>query len=748
MTRARSGYWALAERDRRELASWHLAADLCEVLPITAFFELHECDGTYDTLHLSVGAGVGTPSDQYVKINRVSGGSVHASEGGASTNPTPEDLCAPIPIGLDRPLYRAKQLAATFPEQLGHHEAGAAEALALPFMADLLGYAMARDSRRPWAWRSGVSDIDGWHLEWRPELFDAVPAGVDVLDSEPDPAEQRYWFLTHGDQPVLAVDAHESVVLIGRRRHPGFGAVTLRLAQAAVRKSAPKPRSTLPMVIDGCEYATLPAARMAYRSVAENLASKLAGGPVLPFSPGQRITTYAHWFNAGDDQLIVVMGPHESPASAITLLAYGLAWQSRRVLHLVLPPGFADAVVRVIPWLRTAIHVHLAVSTGLETLTPPRRQDVLEATRALPPRATSPHNLGANQIWIDGLLQAIKRLGLDFQPRPSYCAWKFRGRQVLKVSRAKGATLRLIAGTDFTKPTAAKPAAYKIPALSSQMSDEQVATAIDRIKASIADRLAGADAGDLEHQFQAELDLHGLPGVLAAHRHREYPAWRSAGRDGFIDFLAVTPAGDLDVVETKVGADAGVALQALEYFIWATAWADEVRGRQGWPGSTWNVHHQITLLLAPDGKGRSYDKYLFGVLEAFSIDVPWRVLIAGPIGQLATSVSLPPKVSALTLTELVTGINGEPPCSPMRYPNDMVYTDQDLFALTGAEDEDTLAWQLFSEIDGAVHLEEGLGLTVFMGQESEGMSYPFTLTTLKDLARVMETAEDQRLTPE
>lgn len=747
MTRQPSGSWGLAEPDRRELASWRLASDLCELLPITAFFELHECDGTYDTLHLSVGSGVATTSDQHIKINRMPAGSVHVSNGAAEANPVPEDLCAPIPIGMDYPLYRAKQLAASFPEHLGQTGDGATAASVLLFMADLLGYAMARDSRRPWAWQSGVSDIDGWPMEWRRELFDAFPTLLHTLDKQPEYGEQRFWFLTHANQPVLAVDAHESVVHIGHRSHAGLGAATVRLAQAAIRKSAPKPRSTLPTVIDGSEYSALPAARAAYHSVAEGLASEIVGGPVLPFTPGQRITTYANWFIAGD-QLIVVMGPHESPGSAITLLAYGLAWQSRRVLHLVLPPGFADAVVRVIPWLRTAIRVHLAVSTGLETLTSPSRQEVVEATRALPARPTGAHDLGSNQTWIDGLLQEVKGLELDYQPRPSYCAWKFRGRQVLKVARGQSATLRVIAGTDYTKPTSAKPAAYKIPALSGPMSDEQIASAIARIKASIADRLAGADAGDLEHQFQAELDLHGLPGVLDVHHHREYPAWRSAGRDGFIDFLAATPAGDLDIVETKVGGDAGVALQALEYFIWASAWADEVRGQQDWPGSSWNVSHKVTLLLAPDNKGRSYDKYLFGVLEAFSIDVPWRVLIAGPISQPSASVSGPRTVSALTLAQLVAGMNGEPPCSPVRYPDDTVYTDQDLFALTGANNEDTLAWQLFSEIDGGVHLEDGEGLTVFMGEESEDMSYPFSLKALKDLARRMETAEDQRMTAE
>lgn len=68
MTYSPSSYWSLTNRDRRELASWQLAAAVAQVLPVHALFELHEGDATYDTLQLSLNGG-----DQLIKINRAAG---------------------------------------------------------------------------------------------------------------------------------------------------------------------------------------------------------------------------------------------------------------------------------------------------------------------------------------------------------------------------------------------------------------------------------------------------------------------------------------------------------------------------------------------------------------------------------------------------------------------------------------------------------------------------------------------------
>lgn len=741
MAYAPSSYWSLGNRDRRELASWQLAAALAQTLPVAAFSELHDGGGTYDTLQLSLNEQ--SPAEDCIKINRQPAGRVHLLRAGAPSDPQPLDRLDRIatgrPLGVDLIASETAEIAEFFGSH-GTPGPGSA-ARSLVFMATLLEQAMGRDARERWAWQSGVADSAAGPVAWREELFSAVPAAATLQRREPDPHEQRWWFLTRGGRAVLAVDSHQGAVLIDDRPSDGLTSGNLRLAVAASRLASRSSGPRLPATIDGQSYPTLPQARKAYAAVAQQHASSLVGGPVRPFDPGARITTYAHWFTAGDDQMILVMAPHEDPRSVVTLLAYRLAWQSRHRLEVLLPPGFADAVLRILPWLRTSVRIHLLTDDGLETLVPPLQQEVLSATAVLPTRVIEAHDLGVSKAWLDPLLQGLDGFGLTEQHRPSYCAWKFRGRQVLNAARASGGTLRLTAGTDYTKPTTTKPAAYKIDDLAGPMTSGQVAAARAAIDRSMADRLAGADAGDREHQLQADLDAYGLPGLDTIHHHREYPAWRSAGRDGFIDFLAATAEGALDVVETKVGADAAVALQALEYYIWASACSAQVWSRPGWPSQPTSEEHRISLVLAPDGRGRTYDKYLYGVLEALHLAVPWRVLTVAPGDAPANAPILTP----IRPVQLLAGASGgQPSCAPARYPDGVVRSRQDLLAMTGAGTEGDVADALFRELDGAVHLHDDLGLTVFMGMAAEEVVYPFELSWLEALAARMEHAEDER----
>ena len=49
---------------------------------------------------------------------------------------------------------------------------------------------------------------------------------------------------------------------------------------------------------------------------------------------------------------------------------------------------------------------------------------------------------------------------------------------------------------------------------------------------------------------------------------REFPAWRpGSNRAAYIDFLANDAHGRLHVVETKIGADAMLVLQGLDYWL-------------------------------------------------------------------------------------------------------------------------------------------------------------------------------------
>jgi hypothetical protein len=85
----------------------------------------------------------------------------------------------------------------------------------------------------------------------------------------------------------------------------------------------------------------------------------------------------------------------------------------------------------------------------------------------------------------------------------------------------------------------------------------------------------------------------------------------------------------------------------------------------------------------------------------------------------------------------------EDEAAPVRPDDHVVHNEQELLALTGAADEDTLALQLFSEIDGAVHLEGDDGLVLFIGMQTRDFTYPFILAELRRTAHRMEAIEEK-----
>jgi hypothetical protein len=291
--------------------------------------------------------------------------------------------------------------------------------------------------------------------------------------------------------------------------------------------------------------------------------------------------------------------------------------------------------------------------------------------------------LGTRAGWIEALLAKVVPLGLVAQHRPTYQSWTYSGRSVLQVSRTSGNALAVRAGINYGTAGPGKPAPVKI-ILTGPVTGAHLSTLLDAVAAAVGARQAGSDNDDREHQLQAALAAHDLPGMKVRHFHREFPAWRSRRRPGFIDFLAATPSGDLDVIETKIGGDCTVALQALEYWIWACANTTIIRSRGGWPTQPAGNRHRMTLLLAQDAKGRAYDRYLYGVLEAIAGDVPWRVLLAklqpptspAVAGHPLTApgsgpANHPPSITTLATHQnpqpLLADTRGEPPCAPPRW---------------------------------------------------------------------------------
>jgi hypothetical protein len=373
------------------------------------------------------------------------------------------------------------------------------------------------------------------------------------------------------------------------------------------------------------------AKRHAFQLVAARLACQLVGD-TTPFMTRQRLTARAVWFlDSSGERLVVVAGEHEPPESAVEVLSYALAWQADRDLLVVLPDGRQGEVLALLPWVATPVRVFVFGPDELvRPAIVPSRHEVLEAARdrSRPVRSPVGHDLGDRAAMVEPLAAfADGHWALVRADRPGYLAWHVAGRQALRMSRTASG-VRVVAGVDATRPQQGKePVDLRVgqagvtPAQRAQV-EAAVATAV-------AHRLAGGDRGHLEHRLQAALAAAELPGMGVRREFvaREYPAYRGERRPGFVDFLALDEGNRLHVVETKVGPDPTLAVQALQYATWVRANATEIRRERGWPAGPSEEQVVIDLALAPKSAQPAIGPYLAGVLEAFAGDVVWRVTL-------------------------------------------------------------------------------------------------------------------------
>ncbi len=141
------------------------------------------------------------------------------------------------------------------------------------------------------------------------------------------------------------------------------------------------------------------------------------------------------------------------------------------------------------------------------------------------------------------------------------------------------------------------------------------------VTAAVENRLAGVDDGHIQHRFQARLAKMarqlGFTRML-----REVPARRAGGGTAFIDLMGVTSTGDLRAVETKLGNDDMLALQALDYWIWTTAnrkrLSDDLLG-----GKVTQVGVDV-LVASRTGTSAAVGSYTAAQLEALDPQIRWR----------------------------------------------------------------------------------------------------------------------------
>lgn len=356
---------------------------------------------------------------------------------------------------------------------------------------------------------------------------------------------------------------------------------------------------------------------------AARLAEQVLGEGFRTFAP-RPMTTFAWWYeDAEATKLLAVVAPTEGDKVADEVLAYALAWQHNRALTLVLSDKHSSEVVRRLPWIKGPITVLSLEGEPVAMLRP----TVLANAAALKPRKVTPHTLQpGHDLWIRSLVEHPVIQGLHRHERPSYLTWHYDGLQVLRISSTRG-SLSLRAGVQYSRPQPGHEIFNKV--LTAPPTDDQLALILKAVTGSVE---AGGSrtSQQTEHRLQSSMGSSPPPPLGLLHLDREYPGYRGPGRPGFIDFLGCDPAGNLHIVETKVGHDPKVVLQALDYGIWVQANEQHVRDlRPQWPrpDPLQAVIYLDFVLAASSKTTTAVSSYIAGQLEVLTSDVHWRVFV-------------------------------------------------------------------------------------------------------------------------
>ena len=98
-------------------------------------------------------------------------------------------------------------------------------------------------------------------------------------------------------------------------------------------------------------------------------------------------------------------------------------------------------------------------------------------------------------------------------------------------------------------------------------------------------------------------------------------------RGDHVAVLGLDGAGQLHIIETKIGSDDMLVFQVLDYLSWVTAHASAIRADRGWPAGDDSVVH-IDFVVAPKTGARpdpALGSYTAGQLAALREDVAWRI---------------------------------------------------------------------------------------------------------------------------
>jgi hypothetical protein len=260
---------------------------------------------------------------------------------------------------------------------------------------------------------------------------------------------------------------------------------------------------------------------------------------------------------------------------------------------------------------------------------------VLARYRELGRRGGAGHQIPDQQrAWAAQVIAVAEAQGAVEVPTAAYVSWHVKGQQVLRLASTPR-RLTVHAGVQH-KARLAGPRHLKLT-LAAAIDAEQLSACRDVITFdSTHDEGRAQGADPAEHRLQAAIARQQPKPYVHTELKREYPGWRAPLRPGFIDFLGRDPNNELRIVETKIGHDACVLLQALDYAIWLQANEDAVRDRLGWPTKPARGRLHLDLVLAPKvrtGKRTepAVNAYLPAQIEALAGDIKVRVLFVDDV---------------------------------------------------------------------------------------------------------------------
>jgi hypothetical protein len=291
-----------------------------------------------------------------------------------------------------------------------------------------------------------------------------------------------------------------------------------------------------------------------------------------PAGPWPRM---ASWY-ANDRRLVAVIARGHGDQS-LDALAYGLEKLDGRKLHLVVPRAAVAPLRARAAFLSPEVNVHTTEQESVDDGERPlSRPEALAFYRRLGRPEPSPDwdvsswpaSLVELVDWVESRRVERVRTTRDY-------TWHYRGRQVLYVRPGRPGTYVLIAGVNYKAPSGDQPTPLR---LDISTSDPLTADRIEHVRRAVDQaierRRNGRDKRHREHLLQAAIGTDpSLVGV--SHLRRELPAWRPKVRPrsgrAFIDFIARDVDRVGHVIETKIGPDAQLGFQALDYWAWVEA---------------------------------------------------------------------------------------------------------------------------------------------------------------------------------